>query len=399
MSTKPVRVLACCGGMVVPGGLERMVLDLLRILRRHRLAVHCVVNSWSPDLVRDAASAMGASWSSGSYRHKFERRPANPLSYFTFLVEILRTSAGLLRDASRFRPTHVLVPEYAVVIRNWPALMLLRLTGRRVVLWVHSEPETTRLHRRLWRWLIDPAVDQHVCVSRSCRSLVMAAGVPARKTTVIYNFAPAARPATAAPVARDYASVLFVGQIIPDKGVDLLLEAVGQLVAEGRQVRLRLAGADQGWATPAVQEYRDELRKRAAAPDLHGIVEWLGQRDDVPALLAAAGVHCLPSRREGFGVVVIEAKQAGVPSVCFKTGPFAELIAHGETGFLCETISASALAEGLEYFLREGAALERRAAAIRASAAAFSEQRFEAAWLGLLGVSPNDIRVDARPAA
>ena len=57
------------------------------------------------------------------------------------LWDIVRTSAGLARVAVRFGPTHVLVPEYAAVLRNAPVLAALRLLGVDVVFRIANAPE------------------------------------------------------------------------------------------------------------------------------------------------------------------------------------------------------------------------------------------------------------------
>jgi glycosyltransferase involved in cell wall biosynthesis len=103
----------------------------------------------------------------------------------------------------------------------------------------------------------------------------------------------------------------------------------------------------------------------------------------VPALLANAGVHCCPSleqQREGFGLVNIEAKQAGIPSVVFPTGALPELITHAEDGWICSEVDAQALAAGLEYFLQDPTRIEQAGNAARASVEQFSRDRFADAW-------------------
>src|ERR1700680_2468747 len=111
------RVLACCGGMGVRGGLERMVFETLRAVSVRGGTVHCVVNSWAHEQISAAAENIGATWSLGSYRVRFERRPASPAKFLAFAWDVVKTSGGLLKDVWRFRPTHVLVPEFTSVLR------------------------------------------------------------------------------------------------------------------------------------------------------------------------------------------------------------------------------------------------------------------------------------------
>jgi glycosyltransferase involved in cell wall biosynthesis len=165
-------------------------------------------------------------------------------------------------------------------------------------------------------------------------------------------------------------------------------------------VRLDVVGDMEGWVSNSYTGYREKLRARAAATDLAGRVSFLGYREDVPGLLAGASIHCcpsLPAQREGFGVVNIEAKQAGIPSVVFPTGALPEIVAHGVDGWLCDSPTAAALAEGIEYFLADPVRLERAGLAARASLERFSRERFAEAWWRVFRIGADDAAVSVDP--
>jgi glycosyltransferase involved in cell wall biosynthesis len=376
------RVVACCGGMVLVGGLERMSFEILRALRDRGAVIHCIVNWWDNSRIIALAEQVGASWSTGFYLYRFGKDVRNPIVLARVLSDMCRTSAGLLRDAWWFRATHVFVSDSATVLRNAPALALLRLSGRRVVLRLGNAPEQGRLYRWMWRLGVNPFVDVIVCNSAYTSRELAANGIGTAKRVTIPHTPPTRVISSAPTEARDCRRLIYVGQTIPQKGIDLLLDALGLLVARGRDVHLDVVGRMDGWVPPEYAGYRESLVARAEAPDLKGRVRFLGVRDDVPQLMAAAGIHCCPSRhevREGFGIVVIEAKQAGIPSVVSSSGALPELITHGENGWICGEDSAAALAEGIEYFL-DGDRLGRAMASARASAAEYGRGRFEVAW-------------------
>ena len=109
----------------------------------------------------------------------------------------------------------------------------------------------------------------------------------------------------------------------------------------------------------------------------------MGYRDDVIALMSQAGIHCCPSRpeqREGFGVVNIEAKRAGIPSVVFPVGALPELIEHRANGWICSEVSVAALVEGLRYYLESPERQRRAGENARASLAGFSRKLFAEKW-------------------
>ena len=391
---RPIRVIACCGGMVIVSGTERMTFEVLGALADAGAGIHCIVNTWENHRIVPLATAVGATWSTSPYLVPIGRGVLTPRGLARLAGDVGAICRELLRQARRRRPTHVLCPEFTSVLRNGPVLALLRLRGVRVVLRLGNAPTPGAAYRRLWRWAVAPLCDVMVANSDFTLRELLAHGVPARKTRRIYNTVPeraaATGPAAPAP-ARDPRKVLYVGQVIPDKGVHLLLEAIARLRTAGTDVRLDVAGTMEGWTTPAERGYRESLVARAAASDLAGHVRFLGQRDDVPALFAAAGVHVcpsLPAMREGFGLVVIEAKQAGCPSVVLTSGALPELIAHGEDGWICAEATAEALAEGLAYFLADPERRDRAGRAAQVSLERFSHERFAAAWQEVFDCPP-----------
>jgi glycosyltransferase involved in cell wall biosynthesis len=300
-------------------------------------------------------------------------------------VEVVAVSLDLLRVSRRIRPTHILVPDFLAVLRNAPALFWLRLQGVRVIARLGNAPAPGTFYRLLWRYLVDPFVDGFVSNSGFTTRELLALGIRADKVRTISNM-PARRSASdTAPAggARIPGRVIFVGQVIPQKGVDLLPEAIALVRARGLDATLDIVGDMDGWESPAYRGHRAALRERAGRADLAGAVAFLGWREDVPALLSRATVHCCPSRpeqREAFGNVVLEAKVAGLPSVVTPSGDLDELIAHRGDGWMCGETTAEAIAEGLTYFLSSPEALDRAARAALASASRYGAERFTAEW-------------------
>jgi glycosyltransferase involved in cell wall biosynthesis len=386
----PVRVVACCGGMVSVFGVERMTFEVLRVLRQGGASVHCLLNSWGSSRIVPLAEEIGATWSPGGYRAPLKRRGLTVAAVIRLAWDIAATSAALWRDARALRATHVLVTDFVVVLRNLPALALLRLGGTHVVMKVGNAPDSSPFYDRLWRWMVAPFVDMFVANSQFTAAALRQVGVAERKVSVIAHAAPR-RPPADDPPPFDARRVVFVGQMIPWKGPDLLLDAVAALVARGIDVTVDLVGDIGGWESPVWAGYQARLRQRAAQPDLAGRVRFLGRREDVPALLASAAVHCVPSQpeqREAFGVVVVEAKEAGVPSVVTPYGGMPELIEHRRDGWVCADGTAASIAEGLEYFLVDAERREEAAAAARRSAGRVSHAAFARAWRGLFSIPP-----------
>ena len=133
-------------------------------------------------------------------------------------------------------------------------------------------------------------------------------------------------------------------------------------------------------------ELRGELEQLAAP--LGDRFEFLGERRDVPDLLASFEVFAFPSHFEGLCLAVIEAQAAGVPVVATPVGGIRETVVEGETGFLVPVGDPQALAERISWCLDH--ADEARSAAEEARgrvAERFGIERMVAETLALYGIS------------
>ena len=212
------------------------------------------------------------------------------------LWDVGATSFGLLRDSWHFRPTHILLPEFMAALRNAPALMILRMLGIKIVLRLGNPPAEARFYRFVWKWAINPLVGIFVCNSLYTQKELLSCGVPKGKVLHIYNTVPSRTASGSSGCQHDWRKLVFVGQLIPEKGVHVLLDAVGTLVTKGIDVRLDIVGDLERWEPSLFAGYRERLLTRAGQPDLAGRVNFLGYREDVPQILASAGIHCCPSQ-------------------------------------------------------------------------------------------------------
>jgi glycosyltransferase involved in cell wall biosynthesis len=159
--------------------------------------------------------------------------------------------------------------------------------------------------------------------------------------------------------------VLAAGRLAPQKGFGTLLAAAASW--QGRDPRPVLALAGAG---PLDQRLRAEADARGLR------MRFLGQRGDVPALLAAADVVVVPSRWEGQPLIVQEALRAGRPLVASRTGGIpgltgedaAVLVPPGDAAALAAAVLAVLDDPGLA--ARLGEAARARAAALPGEAAA-----------------------------
>jgi glycosyltransferase involved in cell wall biosynthesis len=383
------RIVAAFGNMAMISGVERMSFEVLRTVRDRGGAVHCIVNKWGSGQVVDKADSIGSTWSTGYYRHELRRR-GSIRGRLLVLWDICRTSADLLRDARRFAPTHVFAPEFHAVLRSAPALWMLRRLGVRVILRLGNAPEPGRFYRFLWRGIIDRCVDRFVPNSQFIHRELLAHGIAADKSRVVYNTVPH-RNDPWEPRERITGRIIYVGQIIPPKGIDVLLDAFALVLRGGANASLDIVGDMSTWEPPEFEGYRERIRVRAMAPEFAGRVRLLGSREDVPALMAAASVHCQPSRpeqKEGFAVVALEAKRSGLPSVVTMSGALPEMVTHLVDGWICPEVTPEAIAEGLSYFIADEERARHAGQQARNRERQYSHERFASAWAAVFDAEP-----------
>lgn len=155
--------------------------------------------------------------------------------------------------------------------------------------------------------------------------------------------------------------LLFVGNLIPRKGLDTLLRALARVAAEWRLVVVGRATAD-----PA---HSRALRQLAADLGLDGRVGWLGGLgdDELATEMAAADMLSVPSQYEGFGIVYLEGMAFGLPAIATTAGAAHEIVTDGVNGYLVAPGDVAALAERIERLAADRTLLAQMSVAARAA--------------------------------
>ncbi len=248
--------------------------------------------------------------------------------------------------------------------RQWPRTVA-SVWGRDVI-WDGARPEpAARLARK--RALL-AAADEVTAITRFHAERTRPLLAPGQPLSVVpwgvdtARFQPAvAGPDRAGPV------IGFAKHYLPKYGPDVLIDAMARVHARRPQARLVMVG--HGDPTP--------YQRQAEGLGLSGVVELRGAaaHDEVPALMRAFDVFCMPSvyDSETFGVAAVEAAASGVPVVATRVGGVPEAVEDGVTGLLVAPRDAAALAQALLALLDDPARARRMGEAGRRLA----QTRFE----------------------
>jgi colanic acid/amylovoran biosynthesis glycosyltransferase len=275
-----------------------------------------------------------------------DRSPRSLVWQVFYLVEAVRLSV-LLRKA-RIRHVHVHFANNAADVARLATHLMTAIDPARPATWslaMHGPTEFMDVTRFDLAAKVRSAAFV-ACISDYARSQLMTLVEPDHwpKLSVVhmgvdtrhfpsYADERAARPA--GPVR-----VLFVGRLVPEKGVPVLLDAVEELARRGCAVQVRVAGD-----SPLRERLQDEASLRFG-----DTVTFLGpvSPDDLPELYGWADVFCLPSFAEGVPVVLMEAMATGLPVVTTAIAGIPELVRNGDTGVLVPAGRADLVADAIQ---------------------------------------------------
>ena len=136
----------------------------------------------------------------------------------------------------------------------------------------------------------------------------------------------------------------FVGRIVRDKGINELVSAFVRLHEKYPQVRLLLVGPFEKKLDPVLPETEKAIQN-------HPAIRFMGFQPDVRPFLVASGTLVLPSYREGFPNVVLQAGAMGLPSIVTDINGCNEIIIPNENGVIIPSKDEEALYQAMENFL------------------------------------------------
>ncbi len=151
-----------------------------------------------------------------------------------------------------------------------------------------------------------------------------------------------------------------VGRMVPVKGHDLLLAALGRIFAEVADLTFLFVGDGP---------LRKKYEAHAARLGLSSRVRFLGNRSDVARIMSTLDFLLLPSRKEGLPTVLLEAAAAGVPIAASRIPGVTDLFENGSSALVFESESPPALARAAIRLGKDVALRQRLAAAARRAAA------------------------------
>ncbi len=304
-----------------------------------------------------------------------------------FQLSKLGASAGLvvrlLVALGRKRPRQAvffMTNRTASFFVDWVLSEILRLFGTPTIGYLHTQGYTALAGRGMvWGFLVRrllTSAQTLVCLSSALESDVRKLAPKARVVSIANT--PHRVPEDLTGSEGPEPVVLFLSNLIPEKGIGEFLELGNHFGNQGSPVRFVAAGA------PISEDQLAELRASAGPnTDVVGAVDSARKW----ALLREASVLVFPSRYpfEAQPLVIVESMAAGLPVVAFDIGGIGDLVEDGQTGRLLTVSDAAGMREAVDELIRSP---HTRAAMTTAAQNSFkskySRTAYEAAWHDLL---------------
>ncbi len=294
--------------------------------------------------------------------------------YSVYIWALLAMAAARLRVG----PLRGVRPDVVVDTQNGLPFLARLIYGPRVAVLVHH------CHREQWPvagwflsrvgWFVESWLSpklhrrsQYVTVSLPSARDLVGLGVDNERIAVVRNgLDEAPVPSLNGPRAAT-PRVLVLSRLVPHKKIEDALAAVAQLRPSIPDLHLDVVGG--GW-------WSERLTDHAARLGISGAVTFHGHIDDVAKhhVIQQAWVHVLPSRKEGWGLAVIEAAQHAVPTIGYRSsGGLADSIVDGVTGVLVD--GHDELVNRMQQLLTDPVLRDQLGAKAQARSAEFSWQQ------------------------
>ncbi|MFA5162885.1 MAG: glycosyltransferase family 4 protein [Elusimicrobiales bacterium] len=214
------------------------------------------------------------------------------------------------------------------------------IVTRRVIFPLRANPFSALKYR-------SSRVSRYIAVCNAAKAELVKGGVAAERVEVIPSAVDiskyaAARQKRAALEMKPPFRVGLIGHYAWFKGHDYLLRAAQEIVARFPGTKFVFAGRDTEKLKPIAEEYCVEKN-----------VEILGERRDVPDILAGLHVFAMPSLQEGIATALIEAQSAGVPSVATRIGGIPDVMLADQTGLMVPEKDSHSLAQAIMRYFSE----------------------------------------------
>ncbi|CAB50364.1 glycosyltransferase family 4 protein [Pyrococcus abyssi] len=326
----------------VKGGVEKRVYEIgTRLSKKHE--VHWISLDWGGNIPSIKLQKVGR----GVSLYSGQRRSIREALYFSAKVLLKAKWDYDIIDCQQFPYLPCFSSKVHSILRNVPMVITWheiwkeywkKYLGNMGAIGIQIEKLMSRL------------TSHHVSVSKLTQKRLRSIGID---SALIPNGIDFKRIQRVKKLPQEY-DVIFVGRLIKEKNVDLLLRAIKLIKDDVPDLKVLIIGEGP-------EKYRLlTLVSKLELTENVKFISFLNDYEKLIAYLKSSKVFVLPSKREGFGIIVLEANASGVPVITldYPLNASRDLITHGYNGFISPP-NPSSLAEYIELSLSLGKKFKR----------------------------------------
>jgi len=270
------------------------------------------------------------------------------------------------------------------------------LTPFRLIVTLHGDdveglPSLNRFNMWLFKRICKSADFVTACSNNLLQKAIALYPAAAEKSKAIHNGLDLTEFQEIKPFKQNQPYIFAAGRFVHKKGFDILIRASSLLIKKGFNFDLILAGDG-----PELKEYKmladhlniDRISKGEESKNKSPKLIFWGwaNKDEMKSLMAGSELFVLPSRKEPFGLVVLEAMAAGAPVIATKVGGIPEILVDG-CGLLVRSEDEKALAEAIEKVLTHQILKEKLLSKGRERVKQFSWENAVQSYLALASIN------------
>lgn len=330
-------------------GKERSNIEVYNLLRHNKYDVSVVLNSKADKRIYGALNDFTI------YKIDY---PNRAISIWRYLIKLIIVNIQLLKILRKVKPDVLFINNETNI---YDFFFLINQFRGKIIYRIGDSPyfpilRFRKLNTYIWNKIVIEKVYTIVSISKFIQNQVNETGRSCDRDMVINNYPPERKSqsfvgSSLIQKSKDYIIFGYIGQIMQNKGVDLLVSAANRMTSSGMKAKFIIAGN-----LNYDKEFGDTVQKLAKK---NPNVIFLGEIDDIACFYNTIDVLCVPSvKQEPLGNIIVEAKKYSRPCIIFPSGGMPELISHKIDGFLCESQTEDSLLSGMEYFYSNKNSLE-----------------------------------------
>lgn len=342
------RILAILPSKVLYGK-ERSNIEVYNLMKNKlNININVAINKNANNKIKDAINNLS------TYPITFPERHRKTFALLGYIKDYIIANIQIYFLIKRTKPDILFLCSELSFYDLYPAL---KLSNKTMIYRIGDEPAYKGLsfykyNSFVWEKFVIPKVDTFICISQYIKRTIKKTGRKSPKDIIIYNYPPA-RKKNLPDESYKYPNICskgiifgYLGQIIQEKGVDLLIKAATEILKQNSDTTFYIAGS-----LNYDKEFSQKI-KEAIPQEYSSNIILLDEISNIELFFSKIDILCVPSiKQEPLGNVLVEAKKYKKACIIFPTGGMPELITHQHNGFICENTTMEALKQGLNYYI------------------------------------------------